>query len=60
MWRQSAPRWHTRLQFAVAAGALLGVALVCGIVLSKTLFLGSDSAHHYAHVWYVSDQIFHH
>jgi hypothetical protein len=60
MWGQSTQRWHTRLQFAVAAGALLGIALVCGIVLSKTVFLGSDAAHHYAHVWYVSDQLFHH
>ena len=60
VWRQWARRWHTRLQFTVAAGALLGIALMSGIVLSKTVFLGSDSAHHYAHVWYVSDQIFHH
>ena len=60
MWRQSTQRWHTRLQFTVAAGALLGIVFMCGIVLSKTVFLGSDSAHHYAHVWYVSDQIFHH
>lgn len=29
-------------------------------MLSKELFLGADSAHHYAHVWYISDQIFHH
>ena len=60
IWREPAQRWHTRLQFAVAAGALLGITLMCGIVLSKTVFLGSDSAHHYAHVWYVSDQLFHH
>jgi len=60
MWHQSTQRWHTRLQFTVAVGALLGITFMCGVVLSKTLFLGSDSAHHYAHVWYVSDQIFHH
>ena len=60
MWRQSTQRWHTRLQFTVAAGALLGIVFLCGIVLSKTVFLGSDSAHHYAHVWYVSDQLLHH
>jgi hypothetical protein len=60
MWRQSTQGWHTRLQFTVAAGALLGIVFLCGIVLSKTVFLGSDSAHHYAHVWYVSDQLLHH
>jgi ribulose bisphosphate carboxylase small subunit len=48
------------LQRAVAAGALLGVALLCIAMLAKSFFLGSDSAHHYAHVWYISDQIFHH
>ena len=48
------------MQFTVAAGALLGITFMSGIVLSKTVFLGSDSAHHYAHVWYVSDQLFHH
>jgi len=29
-------------------------------MLTKSFFFGSDSAHHYAHVWYISDQIFHH
>ena len=53
-------RWHARLQYAIAIAALLGVALLCAIILSKTFFLGSDSANDYAHVWYISDQIFHH
>jgi hypothetical protein len=39
---------------------LLAFAVFCAIILSKPFFLGSDSAHHYSHVWYVSDQIFHH
>ncbi len=63
LWRQSSQRWHawhTLVQFTVAAGALLGIVFMCGVVLTKTRFLGSDSAHHYAHVWYVSDQLFHH
>ena len=30
------------------------------MMLSKTVFLGSDSANNYAHVWYISDQVFHH
>lgn len=57
---QLVARWHIRLQYAVAVASLAGVALVVGIVLSKTFFLGSDSANDYAHVWYISDQIFHH
>ncbi|HZP56198.1 MAG TPA: hypothetical protein VFC53_01430 [Dehalococcoidia bacterium] len=53
-------RWHVRLQYAVASGALAGVAVLCALVLSKPFFLGSDSANDYAHVWYISDQLFHH
>lgn len=59
-WVRLAERWHVRAQYAVALGALAGVGLLCAIILSKTFFLGSDSANDYAHVGYVSDQIFHH
>ncbi len=55
-----ASRWHTRLQYAIAGFSLLGVALLCAIILSKRFFLGSDSANDYAHIWFISDQIFHH
>jgi len=44
----------------LAFGSLLAFACFCAIILTKPFFLGSDSAHHYSHVWYVSDQIFHH
>jgi len=53
-------RWHLSLQRTLAFGTLLGVALLCAVFLTKTVFLGSDSAHHYSHVWYISDQVFHH
>ena len=53
-------RWHARIQYAIAIFALLGVALLAAIILSKKFFLGSDSANDYSHVWYISDQIFHH
>ena len=53
-------RWHLWTQRLLAFGTLLGFAAFCAVILSKPFFLGSDSAHHYAHVWYVSDQIFHH
>jgi hypothetical protein len=49
-----------RLQYAVALAALAGVAFLGAIVLSKSYVLGSDSANDYAHVWYISDQLFHH
>lgn len=55
-----AARWHVRAQYAVAAFALLGVAFLCAIVATRAFLLGSDSANDYAHVWYISDQIFHH
>ncbi len=59
-WWRLAARWHLRLQYVVALAALAGVAFMCAIVLSKKFFLGSDSANDYAHIWYISDQIFHH
>ncbi len=59
-WARLAAKWHVRLQFAVAFGALAGTGLMCAIILSKGFFLGSDSANDYAHIWYISDQLFHH
>lgn len=59
-FRLSGLRWHLWLQRTLAFGTLLGVVLLCAVILTKTVFLGSDSAHHYSHVWYISDQIFHH
>jgi hypothetical protein len=56
----AAARWHVRLQYVAAALTLAGVAGLCAVILSKTFFLGSDSANDYAHVWYISDQLFHH
>ena len=55
-----AVRWHVRAQYAVAASGLLGVAFLCAIILTRSFFLGSDAANDYAHVWYISDQLFHH
>ncbi len=59
-WTRRLARWHTVLQFGIAIAALLGVAFLCGIMLSKTVFLGSDSANNYAHVWYIYDRLFFH
>ncbi len=53
-------RWHSRVQWALAFATLAGFAAFLALILTKPFLLGSDSAHHYAHVWYVSDQIFHH
>ncbi len=39
---------------------LVGLAFAVGDILRTSLFLASDSMHNYAHVWYLSDQIFHH
>ena len=58
--RTAVARGHMLLQRLVAWGGLLGVAFLFAVVLTKPFFLGSDSAHHYAHIWFISDQIFHH
>ena len=52
--------WHARLQTSLVILTFAAIGLLCLIVLTKPFFLGSDSAHHYAHVWYISDQLFHH
>jgi hypothetical protein len=52
--------WHKRVQYSVAMLALLGVGFLCARMLTRGFFLGADSANDYAHVWYISDQIFHH
>ncbi len=52
--------WRDRTGTLVAWASLAGVASLCVIVLAKPFFLAADSAHHYAHVWYISDQLFHH
>jgi hypothetical protein len=57
---EAVARWYVRTQWVLAFGSLLGFAILCAVILTKLFFLGSDSAHHYSHVWYVSDQIFHH
>lgn len=57
---RAAARWYVRAQYAAAWGALAGIAVLAAIILSKSFFLGSDSANDYAHVGYISDQIFHH
>jgi hypothetical protein len=59
-WTSRLLRWHTALQYTIAIGTLLGVAFLCGMMLSKTVFLGSDSANNYAHVWYIYDRVFFH
>jgi hypothetical protein len=52
--------WHGWAQRLLAFVTLACFAVFLGVILAKTVFLGSDAAHHYAHVWYISDQIFHH
>ena len=53
-------RWRARAEHALAVAAIAGVGVLLAIVLSKRFFLGSDSANDYAHVWWISDQLFHH
>jgi glycosyltransferase involved in cell wall biosynthesis len=59
--RRAAPAGISRaLAYSLPAlvPALLGFMAID--VLRSSLFLGNDSMQHYSHVWYVSDQLFHH
>lgn len=46
--------------YALAALAPLLLLVMAGDVLVHPLFLADDSVHNYAHVWYISQQIFQH
>ncbi len=50
-FRQSAWLWVPPVVVVLAVVALLAM-------LAKTFYLGDDSAHSYAHVWYLSESIF--
>jgi hypothetical protein len=50
------PAWSL---YVVPAFALLSILFAVGDILGHGLYLASDSMHNYAHVWYLSDQIFH-
>lgn len=49
------PAWSL---YVVPVLALLAICFAVGDILGHGLYLASDSMHNYAHVWYLSDQIF--
>ncbi len=51
------PAWS---MYVVPVLALLALLFGAGDILAHRLFLAADSMHNYAHIWYLSDQIFHH
>ncbi len=64
-WRVIAGRYRPRDMpawslYVVPPLAVLGLLLVSTDMLIHPLFLASDSMHSYAHVWYISEQIFDH
>lgn len=50
------PAWSL---YVVPVFALVAILFAAGDILGHGLYLASDSMHNYAHVWYLSDQIFH-
>ena len=54
---QSVPSWATYL---LPSLGLLALAFMAVDLLVHRLFLGNDSIHSYAHVWYISEQLFDH
>ncbi|MEO8456698.1 MAG: glycosyltransferase family 2 protein [Chloroflexota bacterium] len=51
------PKWSI---YVVPVLAMLALGFILGDILVHRLYLASDSMHNYAHVWYLSDEIFHH
>ena len=54
---RDAPAWST---YVVPALGPLALFLIVLDLLIHPLFLGDDSVHNYAHIWYISEQLFHH
>ena len=51
------PSWSAYL---LPALGLLGLLFITVDLLVNAVFLGDDSVHNYAHVWYISQQLFEH
>ncbi len=51
------PAWSI---YILPALALLALVFISADMLVNPLFLASDSMHSYAHVWYISEQLFNH
>ena len=51
------PAWST---YVLPALGPLALFLMVLDLLIHPLFLGNDSVHNYAHIWYISQQLFHH
>jgi hypothetical protein len=52
-----APAWST---YVLPALGPLALFLITLDLLTHPLFLADDSMHSYAHIWYISQQLFHH
>ena len=58
-WRtlpKDMPRWS----YVITLFVPLALLFMTVDLLINPIFLGNDSIHNYAHVWYISDQIFNH
>ncbi len=58
-WRtlpKDMPRWS----YILTLFAPLALLFMAVNLLINRIFLGDDSVHNYAHIWYISDQIFNH
>ena len=59
-WRDAPKAARTRLLLLAPAIVVALSAIALLLVLTKSFYLGDDSAHSYAHVWYLSEAIFTH
>lgn len=62
-WRTAtlrrAPALPRPVLYALPAVLLAAWVAVLGLMLTKAVFLGTDSVNNYAHVWYLQDRLFH-
>jgi glycosyltransferase involved in cell wall biosynthesis len=58
-WR-TLPRDMPRWSYLITLFVPLALLFMTVDLLINPIFLGNDSVHNYAHIWYISDQLFNH
>ena len=57
-WRDAPPALRGRFLLWLPVPVFLAAVVALGLMLTKTFYLGDDSAHSYAHVWYLSESLY--
>ncbi len=57
-WREAPPALRGRFLLWLPVPVVFAAIVALGLMLTKPFYLGDDSAHSYAHVWYLSESLY--